>query len=119
QSIPGPNILANYAAPNSVIAPSLGRNLAACGTRVPCTATATIPLVAPGTLYGDRLNQVDVRVSKRGKVGRSRGGGQFDLYNLINATRVLALNIPLGPAGRRPPVILRGRLFKLGAQIDF
>ena len=31
QDVPGPPIEANYAVPNSQIAPSLGRNLAACG----------------------------------------------------------------------------------------
>ena len=35
QNIAGPPITASYAASNAEIAPSLGRNLAACGTRVP------------------------------------------------------------------------------------
>ena len=44
----GPNILATWAAPNSLIAPALGRNLAAGAT-----ATKTIALVEPNTLYGE------------------------------------------------------------------
>ncbi len=40
QNISGPTITASYAASNAAIAPSLGRNLAACGTRVVCTSTA-------------------------------------------------------------------------------
>src|SRR5262245_59131153 len=35
QNLPGTPIGANYTATNAQIAPSLGRNLAACGTRVP------------------------------------------------------------------------------------
>ena len=41
--------LASYAATNAEIAPSLGRSLGACGTGVPCTATATVPLITPQT----------------------------------------------------------------------
>jgi hypothetical protein len=33
--------------------------------------TATVQLVAPGALYGDRLNQVDFRVTKAIKVNRT------------------------------------------------
>ncbi len=44
QNVPGVQQLVTYQAPNSIIAPSLGRNLAACGAQVNCTATATIPL---------------------------------------------------------------------------
>ena len=51
QTLSGPSVDANYPASNAVIAPSLGRNLAACGTRVVCTARATVPLVAPQTLF--------------------------------------------------------------------
>ena len=40
QNISGPTITASYAAPNSQIAPSLGRNLAACRGAAACTTTA-------------------------------------------------------------------------------
>ena len=43
----GPVILANYPAPNGVISPSLGRNLAARRLH----ATATVPLIEPQTLF--------------------------------------------------------------------
>jgi hypothetical protein len=36
QNVAGPTITANYPAPNALIAPSLGRNLAACGHRSTC-----------------------------------------------------------------------------------
>ena len=48
-------------------------------------------LVAPGTLYGDRLNQVDFRVSKIFRFGaKGRVQGNLDLYNMLNANPVLA-----------------------------
>ena len=43
QSLPGIPIAATYIATNAQVAPSLGRNLAACGIRVPCTATTGNP----------------------------------------------------------------------------
>ena len=65
QNLPGIQDLATYAAPNSVIAPTLGRNLAACSAPTgACTSTATVALVAPQTMFEDRLTQVDVRFSK-------------------------------------------------------
>ena len=51
----GDTLAANWAAPNAVIAPSLGRNLS---NNAP---TATVNLIEPGTLYGDRVNEIDLR----------------------------------------------------------
>src|SRR5262249_24418702 len=75
QSLPGTEVLANWPAPTALIAPSLGRNLAG-GTR-----TATIALVSPGTMYNDRLNQVDFRIAKNVRVAGSRVQGMVDFYN--------------------------------------
>jgi Carboxypeptidase regulatory-like domain/TonB-dependent Receptor Plug Domain len=119
QSIPGPQITASYTATNAQIAPSLGRNLASCGTAAVCNGTATVPLIAPGTMYGERLNQLDFRLSKTVKVGRSRIQGMLDVFNVFNASPVLTLNNTFGSAWQRPQSILQGRLLKLGAQIDF
>ncbi len=44
--------MASYVATNALIAPPLGRNVASGAN-----GTATVPLIAPGTMYGDRLNQ--------------------------------------------------------------
>ncbi|MGE3704622.1 MAG: carboxypeptidase regulatory-like domain-containing protein, partial [Vicinamibacterales bacterium] len=54
QNTSGLAVQANMPVPNAMIAPSLGRNLAACGTRTTCTATATVPLIAPQTLFEPR-----------------------------------------------------------------
>jgi hypothetical protein len=115
QSLPGPQITASFTATNALIAPSLGRNLAAGAG-----GTATVQLIAPGTVYGDRLNQVDFRVSKRFKVTNGpRVQAQFDLYNLLNGNPVIAQNNTFGPAWQRPTVIQLGRLMKFGVQLNF
>ena len=114
QSIPGPPIVATAVVPNAQIAPSLGRDLGAG-----VNGTATVQLVAPGTVYGDRLNQFDIRVMKTLKAGRTRIKGSLDLYNLFNVSPVLALNSQYGPAWQRPLVVLPGRFAKVGVQVDF
>jgi hypothetical protein len=117
QSLPGPQILANYTATNAEIRPTLGRNLAAGAN-----ATAVVPLVQPGTLYEERLNQLDLRVANIIAVGRVRLQPQVELFNTFNASPVLALNnnYSAGPAGwQRPTSILQGRLLKFGFQMHF
>ena len=69
QNVAGISYLANYTATNAEIAPSLHRNLAACGAATICNATAIVPLVAPQTLFEPRRTQLDVRVSKLFVVG--------------------------------------------------
>lgn len=120
QNLPGLPITASYVASNQQVASSLGRNLAACPAAATCTATATIAhLFAPNTRYEKRLTQLDVRLSKRLNVGRARLIGMFDIYNLLNASTITALNTRYGSAWLTPTSILPARLFKVGAQLDF
>jgi hypothetical protein len=110
QNRPGPMILANYTVTNATVQ-NLGRPLG--------LGTATVPLIAPGALYGDRLMQVDVRLGKVFKVQRTRIQGAVDLYNLFNSSAILSQNNTFGAFWRTPTNILQGRLVKIGAQIDF
>ncbi len=120
QNLPGIPILANYVATNAEIAPSLGRNLASCPTAAgPCTATATIALIAPNTLFEDRFGQFDIRLAKTLRLGRARLQGQLDVYNLFNASSVLAQSFAYGANWLRPSGVLSARLVKFGAQVDF
>jgi hypothetical protein len=114
----GPNITATWNAPNSIIAPALGRNLSAGAT-----AVKAIQLIQPGTVYEAYLRQVDLRLSKRFAVGRYRLRGDVNLYNVFNADYINAINTAFSTAStsqyRRPTSVLSGRLFKIGGQIDF
>jgi len=114
QSLPGPEITASYVATSEQIRGSLGRDLAA-GAR----GTKIVALVEPGTMYDTRLNQVDFRLSRIFSVGRARIQGNFDIYNVANASPVLRLNTRYGPAWTQPTYILPGRLFKFSTQVDF
>ena len=120
QSLPGPQITASRTFTNAEILPSLKRNLASCGTAATCNGTATVALIDPATVYGDRMNQVDFRMSKVFKLrGNRRVQANVDLFNLLNVSAVLAQNNTYGSSWLRPTNIIQGRLIKFGGQIDF
>jgi hypothetical protein len=115
QSKPGAMLAANYAAPNSDVAPSLGRNLSGNAANV------TVNLVPPGTMYGDRINQLDFRVAKILRFGRSRSMVALDLYNALNSSAVLTYNNAFVPGGTwlQPLTILTPRFLKVTAELNF
>ncbi len=71
QSGPGPNILANYIAPNRIVEPSLGRPLSGNAQNV------TVAIVEPNTLFGDRVNQLDFRLGRTFRFGSAPRAGQL------------------------------------------
>jgi hypothetical protein len=112
QSLPGPQMLANYVVTSAQAAPTLGRNLS--------LATATVPLIAPGTMYDERLYQLDFRFAKSVRFGGGRRiQGVIDVYNALNGNSVLALNNTYGASWQRPTQVLQARLVKFGVQMDF
>jgi hypothetical protein len=115
QSKPGAMLVANYAVPNAAVASSLGRNLSGNAPNV------TVNLVAPGTRYGDRINQLDVRVAKILRHGRSRTMVALDMYNALNSSAGLTYNDAFVPGASwpRPNTILTPRFFKITAEIEF
>ena len=120
QDLPGPQILANATIRNSAIAPSLGRSLSACPATGVCNATVSVSLIPPGTLYGDRLHELDFRLSKTVRLAQGRRvQGIVDVYNLNNGSAVITQNNSFGSAWLRPTQILQARLVKFGVQLDF
>ena len=115
QSKPGPMLAANYAVPNAAVVPSLGRNLSGNAANV------TVNLVAPGTMYGDRINQVDFRAAKPLRYRRLRMLLAIDLYNALNSSAVLSHNLAFVPGGTwpQPLTIMTPRLIKITSEVDF
>jgi hypothetical protein len=113
QSLPysGPELRAQYPLSNAIVLPSLGRNF----TAVP----PTIDLLPSGILYGDRINQADVRFSRTIRTGGTTIRPTFSIYNLFNANPVQTYNNTFGPAWLAPTVILQARFVDLGVQVEF
>ena len=107
--------MANYAVPNAAVASSLGRNLSENAPNV------TVNLVAPGTRYGDRINQLDVRVAKILRHGRWLTLAALDIYNALNSSTALTYNNAFVPAAAwpRPNTILTPRFFRITVETEF
>ena len=52
----------------------------------------TLNLVKPGEVWGDRVNEVDVRIAKVLRFGRMKTTVGIDIFNLTNADTVLTYN---------------------------
>jgi hypothetical protein len=114
QNLPGIPYYSSFVFRNADIAPSLGRNLAA-GTN----GTVTVDLLAPQTLYEDRIQQLDFRFARAFRFGNKRVEPEFDIYNALNASPLLSVNNSFGAAWRTPTQILSGRTLKFGAKMSF
>jgi len=114
QSIPGIEMFASYAAPNSVVQQSLGR----LPTGGVATGTTTLALLPPGQNFYTRFNQVDLRLGKIIRLARTRSNLSLDIYNLFNSAVVSGLTSTyatwLAPTSVVPP-----RLLKVSWTVDF
>jgi hypothetical protein len=118
----GAVIAANWAATNAVVQPSLGRPISGGQPNV------TVNLLKPGDLWGDRVNEVDFRVAKIVRIGRTRTHVGIDIFNVLNSSAILTYNQTFNPniaagsgsaAWLAPQRVLTPRFVKLSAQIDF
>ena len=111
---------ASYTMPNSLIAPSLGRNLAACGTAAVCNATAVVQLVSPLVNFEARRNQLDLRFTKMFRLANQlRLQANFDLYNVGNSGALITTNSTFGPQWRNPQNTVNGRLMQVSGRLTF
>ena len=102
---------------NNIIQPALGRPIAG---GLP-TSTLTINLLAPGQVWGDRVNEVDFRIAKILKFGRLRANLGVDIYNAFNSSAVLNYNQAFVPGGPwlTPTLVMTPRFAKLSALVEF
>ena len=116
QNTPGPEITATYTVRASET--TLGRLFAGGNANT----TKDVEIVAPGTLYGPRVTQVDLRMSKMLPLGRTRLQANFDLFNLLNSNAVLQQQNVYGRDGaswQRPTLVLLARLAKVSFNLNF
>jgi hypothetical protein len=118
QSLPGTALQAGVIYTGAQLAPALGRTFSAGAA-----GQKTVNAIVPNTVFGDRLNQLDVRFAKIFKVGRSTIDADFDLYNAFNSDAALAYtssyNGANGGAWLKPTAAIQGRIFKMGVRWDF
>jgi hypothetical protein len=125
QNKPGFPIRASYVATNAEIRQSLGRHLSTCPsqTAATCNQTVAIDLIPNGTLFGERIKQVDLRFSRFFPLGASRRvQANLDFFNLLNGNTVLNEQTRYDTNNnqwRNAVQIMGGRLIKIGAQLNF
>jgi hypothetical protein len=116
RSDPGVALTANYVVTNAIATSGpqpLGRNLS--------SGNITVNLIPPGSLYGDRLNNLDFRVAKILRYRRARLQVGVDVYNVMNTDVVTTYNPAYSPTGvwPTPATIQPARYAKVNMQIDF
>jgi hypothetical protein len=85
------------------------------------SASVTVPLVAPGTEFLPRLNQLDLSFAKNFQVSGYRLQGQLDVFNVGNANYVTAYRSTnfATTSYRQPSSVLQGRMFRIGVQVKW
>jgi len=121
-SIPGDSLRADYTltpADQAAATAQIGRPLTG--------AFNTVNLVAPATMWGARLNNIDMRIAKIVRFGGTRAQVGVDIFNLMNADTVTNYNFGFvpqtaaNPSGSWliPTAIIPARYARIAAQIDF
>ncbi|HVG69994.1 MAG TPA: TonB-dependent receptor [Vicinamibacterales bacterium] len=123
QNLPGAQLAATANVCAGAIAPpctagntTLGRPFQSGG---PFAPFRVINIVNAGEVFVERLNQIDLRLSKIFRMSGTRTNINFDFYNVTNSNSVIGENAAYGPAWRSPTNILLPRLFKISAQFDW
>jgi hypothetical protein len=80
-----------------------------------------VNLVEPGTMYGERMNELDLRIGKILRYGRVRTTASIDLYNAYNALNASSVltESRANATWRRPQNILGARFLELVLKFDF
>jgi hypothetical protein len=111
----GAPLRATWNAPKDTISAILGRTAQGAGN------TIAVDLIEPGQVWGDRVNEIDLRFAKIVRFGGTRTHVGIDIFNILNSDAILSYNQTFAPGGAwlAPQSVLTPRFVKLSAQIDF
>jgi hypothetical protein len=111
----GAPLRAIWNAPKDTISAVLGRTAQGAGN------TIAVDLIAPGEVWGDRVNEIDLRFAKIVRFGGTRTHVGIDIFNILNSDAILTYNQTFAPGGvwLAPQSVLTPRFVKVSAQIDF
>ena len=128
RSQPPIQLTASWQVPNSVILASLG-HLPAGATATGTTTLQLLPNADSNKLYADqRRNQIDMRLAKVLRLGRTRTDVGIDVYNLLNANYATAYNTtyvyntdnaPRAAGWGTPTGIFQPRFVRFNVTVDF
>jgi hypothetical protein len=115
-SIPGNSLRADFTLTNAWVAAGpqpLGRPLTGAFNRV--------NLIPPATMWGERRNNIDLRLAKILRYGGLRTQVGVDIFNLLNADTVTNYNFGFVQNGSWliPTTIVPARYARIGVQVDF
>ena len=89
-------------------------------------AAPLVNLIQPGTLYGDRVNELDFKVAKVLRFGSTRTNIGIEIFNALNSAAVLTYSQGYSPAvlsgpgaWLQPTQVLTPRFVKFSATFDF
>jgi hypothetical protein len=124
KNLPGIILTASNPLTSAQVAPFLGRPLAGGAASVnlallPFTGGNIGSGAVGGAAFDDRLNQLDLRLTKAVRIGRGRIQGILDVYNIFDARTPQADVTTYGATWTRPTSLLGGRLFKFGTQVEW
>jgi hypothetical protein len=81
-------------------------------------------LLLPGAIYGERVNNLDMRFAKIVRVRDTRANVGIDLYNILNANTPTTVDATFDPATagerwQRPTAVLQPRFLRFNVTFDF
>jgi hypothetical protein len=84
-------------------------------------ASVNLGLVAPGTEFTPRINQVDFGLSKTFSAGSARFTPKLDLFNALNSDDYTAVASTQFNAQTylQPSVVLQGRIIRVGVDVKW
>jgi hypothetical protein len=90
-------------------------------TQIPTLSQASVSvrLNEPGTVYNDRINQLDFAISKAFRTARAELRPEINFFNILNANPVTAQTNAYGPSLGNVTGILPPRPIRLGVTVKF
>jgi hypothetical protein len=86
--------------------------------------TETVNLLLPGQIYGDRVNNLDLRLAKVVRVKGTKANVGVDIYNVTNGNTGTTFESTYDPGSNgqkwmRPTAVLQPRFVRFNVQFDF
>ncbi len=106
QSRPGSERIINYSVTRAIL-PTLTQT------------TVNVRLNEPGSAYNDRVNQLDINLSRAFQSGRGRVRPELALFNVLNTSSVVTQINAFGPRLGNAVTILNPRMLRLSVIVDF